>query len=74
MKEIFCLTYSDNGKGMSKEEQSNAAAPFYTTKRGQGLHLLYNLVTSGLGGSINVSSSPNKSTQFHIELPVNKPN
>lgn len=78
-QDIIYLSYSDNGKGMSELEQSKAFDPFYTTKRGQGgsglgLHLVYNLVTSGLGGTIKLSSTPNEGAQFNIELPVNTPN
>ena len=69
------INFVDDGRGMTVEEQSKAFDPFYTTKRGQGgsglgLHLVYNLVTSGLGGSIMLASSEGKGCHFHIELPV----
>jgi signal transduction histidine kinase len=48
--------------------------PFFTTRRGSGgtglgLHLVYNLVTQLLGGSITCASSPGHGTEFTIRLP-----
>jgi len=76
-QDFILLSYTDNGRGMSSEVQHRAFDPFYTTKRGQGgsglgLHLVYNLVTSGLNGNITIDSQPEKGTQFHIELPLRK--
>ena len=71
------IDFKDNGRGMTEEEQSKAFDPFFTTKRGQGgsglgLHLVYNLVTSGLDGTILLASSEGQGCHFHIELPINK--
>ena len=73
--EHIIIDFKDNGRGMTAEEQSKAFDPFYTTKRGQGgsglgLHLVFNLVTSALDGNIQLASSPDTGTHFHIELPV----
>ena len=48
--------------------------PFYTTRRseggtGLGMHIVYNLVTRTLGGSIICSSEPDKGTVFTITVP-----
>ena len=68
------LRYSDNGRGMEKEEQAKIFEPFYTTKRGQGgtglgLNLVYNLVTSNLNGNIECESVPGEGTTFTILFP-----
>ena len=69
------IRYSDNGKGMSPHERSQIFEPFYTTKRGQGgsglgLHIVYNLVTQRLNGSIACESAPGEGTTFVIHLPL----
>jgi signal transduction histidine kinase len=75
--EYVVIDYKDNGRGMTAEVQSKAFDPFFTTRRGQGgsglgLHLVYNLVTSGLDGNITLASSAETGTHFHIDLPVKK--
>lgn len=71
------LRYSDNGKGIVKEEIPKIFEPFYTTKRGHGgsglgLHIVYNLVTQKLHGTIVCESEPEVGTTFliHIPLPI----
>ena len=49
--------------------------PFSTTKRGEGgsglgMHIVYNLVTQKLGGSINYESKVGTSTKFTLKLPI----
>ncbi|MDB9312927.1 AAA family ATPase [Spirulina sp. CS-785/01] len=68
------LKYSDNGQGIEAQHLKHIFEPFYTTKRGQGgtglgLHLVYNLVTQKLQGTINCYSRMNEGTTFIIKLP-----
>lgn len=68
------LDYRDNGRGISAEVLPRIFDPFFTTRRGSGgtglgLHIVYNLITSTLGGQINVASTPGDGVQFHIHLP-----
>lgn len=68
------LRYSDNGRGMPKEERSRIFEPFYTTKRDQGgsglgLNIIHNLVSHQLYGSIECQSEPGQGTTFIIQLP-----
>lgn len=65
--------YADNGHGIPKENLSKIFDPFFTTKRGQGgsglgLHIIYNLVTQKLGGTIRCESEVDKGTKFIIEV------
>jgi signal transduction histidine kinase len=69
------LTYCDNGKGIDETVQKKIFDPFYTTKRakgstGLGLHIVYNLVTQSLGGTIVCNSSSTKGTCFFIKIPL----
>ena len=73
--ETLYLDFRDNGRGMTVEECSRAFDAFYTTKRGQGgsglgLHIVYNLVTQKLGGTIACDSSPGTGTIFRLCLPL----
>ncbi len=70
------LWYSDDGKGIAPALHKKIFEPFYTTKRGQGgtglgLHIVYNIVTQKLNGTIKVDSAVGKGTQFLIIFPQN---
>jgi signal transduction histidine kinase len=67
------IEYADDGKGIPAEHVGKIFEPFFTTKRGQGgsglgLHIVYNLVTRKLGGTIQCESSPDWGTRFVIRL------
>ncbi|MGB2426499.1 MAG: sensor histidine kinase, partial [Alteromonas sp.] len=69
------IVYTDNGKGIPDELRKRIFDPFVTTKRGQGgsglgMHLVYNLVTQALNGSITVESATNEGVKFDIIFPV----
>ncbi|WP_297831454.1 GAF domain-containing sensor histidine kinase [Thermomonas sp.] len=69
------VTVSDDGAGMPEAVRQHVFEPFFTTKRGHGgtglgLHLVYNLVTQLLGGSIACASRPAGGTRFVIRLPL----
>ncbi|BAU09928.1 putative histidine kinase [Leptolyngbya sp. NIES-3755] len=66
--------YADDGQGIVPENLSKIFEPFFTTKRGRGgsglgLHIVYNLVTQKLNGSIRCESQLSQGTKFIIELP-----
>lgn len=70
------LTYSDNGKGIPKENLPRIFEPFFTTRRGKGgsglgMHIVYNLVNGKLNGKITCESEVAKGTTFHIAFPTN---
>lgn len=69
------IQYKDNGKGVDESVKNKIFDPFITTKRGEGgsglgLHLVYNLVTQALGGSIQFESATNHGVCFDIIFPV----
>ncbi len=74
-EDILFLNYSDDGKGISDKDLKKIYEPFFTTKRGKGgtglgLHIVYNLVTKTLGGSIQCTSKEGEGTTFAIQLPL----
>lgn len=78
------ITISDNGCGISIEDQLHIFTPFFTTKdratnghkslgdtsgTGLGLFMCHNTVQS-LGGEIAVQSRPGEGAAFHVTLPL----
>ena len=75
--DLICICVSDNGCGMDAETANHIFEPFFTTKRGQGgsglgLHIVFNLVTSVLGGSISVQTAPGAGARFLIRVPLKR--
>ena len=67
------IEYRDNGVGMDELTCSRMFDPFFTTRRGTGgsglgMHIVYNLVTKGLGGTIVVDSAPGKGINLCIRF------
>jgi len=72
------LTYRDNGRGMTAEVARKVFDPFFTTNRqqggsGLGMHIVYNLVTQRLRGSIELVTAPGAGTCFRMQLPLLSP-
>ncbi|WP_192027954.1 two-component regulator propeller domain-containing protein [Pseudomarimonas arenosa] len=72
------LSYIDNGQGMSEEVRKHVFDPFFTTRRGEGgsglgMHIVYNLVTRAIGGTISCTSSPGQGVEIQILMPVIAP-
>ncbi len=69
------ITYMDNGSGVPTSIKKRIFDPFVTTKRGEGgsglgMHLVYNLVTQALDGSITLDEDYSSGTRFVISLPL----
>ncbi len=67
--------YSDDGRGIPQENLAHIFEPFYTSNRekggsGLGLHIVYNIVTQKLGGTIACTSVSGKGTTFVLEMPI----
>ncbi|MFD2446626.1 sensor histidine kinase [Bacillus sp. CGMCC 1.16607] len=69
------MTYRDNGHGIALENLQKIFDPFFTTKRttggsGLGLHIIYNIVTQTLKGTITCESNVNQGVMFQIQIPL----
>jgi PAS domain S-box-containing protein len=68
------VIFSDNGCGMSLDVRRRAFDPFFTTRRDQGgtglgLHIVYSIVTTRLGGRLDLDSEPGGGTRIQMILP-----
>ncbi|PHV05697.1 two-component histidine kinase [Janthinobacterium sp. BJB412] len=66
--------YSDDGAGMDSATLGQLFDPFFTTKRGSGgsglgAHILYNLATGPLAGTIKVVSAPGMGLHYKLRFP-----
>lgn len=67
-----CITISDTGKGINREDIQKVFEPFFTTKeRGVGLGLpMTRRVMEEHGGSVELESTPGKGTTVTLRLPL----
>lgn len=68
------IIYSDNGNGLSEEEDRNIFEPFFTSQRfsghvGLGAFIIFNIATHGLGGDIQYQSQQSKGLTYTIHIP-----
>jgi signal transduction histidine kinase len=66
--------YADDGAGMDADTLGKLFDPFFTTKRGNGgsglgAHILYNLATGPLGGTVRADSVPGEGLQYQLRFP-----
>ncbi len=66
---------SDNGTGIPEDIRDRIFEPFFTTKEigkgtGQGLAMVYNLVTNNYNGQLNFETEIGKGTTFIVRLPL----
>ena len=69
------LFFHDNGYGISQAHLDQIFDPFFTTKRGEGgsglgLHIVYNIMTQTMDGTIFCESEEGKGTTFILNLPL----
>jgi ligand-binding sensor domain-containing protein/signal transduction histidine kinase len=69
------IEYSDDGVGMDEETCRRVFEPFFTTRRGHGgsglgMHIVYNLVTQALRGTISCRSRPGEGVLFRLSFPA----
>ena len=70
-----CLTYKDNGVGMSQDVLAQVFDPFFTTKRNQGgtglgMNIVFNIIEQKLSGHIDISSQEDEGVTCIITLPI----
>jgi ligand-binding sensor domain-containing protein/signal transduction histidine kinase len=75
---VLQLSVSDDGCGMEEGIRARVFEPFFTTRRdeggsGLGLHIVYNLSTELLGGSVRCESRPGEGSTFILQLPLRPP-
>ena len=69
------VIFADNGCGIPPENLRRIFDPFFTTKLGRGgsglgLSIVHTLVSSIMGGKIDVQSTPGKGCRFTLLLPL----
>jgi len=72
-RHLMHCSFHDNGCGIPDEIQQRIFEPFFTTRdvgqgTGLGLSMVYGYIQQ-IGGAIEVESSPDTGTTFHIYLP-----
>ena len=68
------IDFSDDGRGIPATDLPRVFEPFFTTRRnsggtGLGLHIVHNLVTEKLGGSLRIESRAGVGTNVLLRLP-----
>lgn len=68
------LNYSDDGRGIPPEIQDKIFEPFYTSARskgstGLGLHIVFNIVSRTLNGTVTCCSESGQGTTFMVRFP-----
>lgn len=71
----ICLTYHDNGLGMSNDVLAQVFDPFFTTKRnkggtGLGMNIVFNIIEQKLSGHIDIDSTLGEGVTCKITLPL----
>ena len=74
LENFITIIYSDDGCSLNDESKAHLFEPFYTTKRGKGgsglgAHIVYNLVTQRLKGSIELITEQAQGKSFKIVIP-----
>lgn len=69
------LVYEDDGVGMDDEQRKRIFEPFFTTNRsegnsGLGMHIVYNLISQRIKGTINCVPSDAAGVRFLVRLPL----
>ena len=68
------IRYSDDGQGIPRPLRHKVFEPFFTTRRdaggsGLGLHVVYNIVTHKLKGTIELDDDSSQGATFLIRIP-----
>lgn len=72
----ICVDFMDNGQGIPEALHRRIFEPFFTTRRGSGgsglgLNIVNNIVTKGLGGTIELEKTTSSAgVHFKIRFPI----
>lgn len=71
------MIYRDDGKGIETEDEARIFEPFFTTRQGEGgsglgMHIVYNLVTQTLKGTIVCHGHPGQGAAFVMRFPLSR--
>lgn len=74
VNEAVSIAFVDNGRGIPVENLGKVFDPFFTTRRGQGgtglgLHIVFNIVTKQLSGTITAQSNMQQGACFTVSIP-----
>lgn len=73
VKKSLLIEYADNGAGIATDVLPHIFEPFFTTNMtegtGLGMHIIYNLITQKLKGTIDCMSKANEGVYFIIKIP-----
>jgi signal transduction histidine kinase len=72
--DTVALAVADDGVGMARADLHRFFDPFFTTRRGSGgtglgAHIVFNLATRVLGGTIQVASEPGAGLRVQLRIP-----
>jgi PAS domain S-box-containing protein len=76
-KSHIIIRIADNGSGIPEKIQPKLFDPFFTTKdvgkgTGLGLSISYQIIVDKHHGKLSCESSPEKGTEFMIEIPISQ--
>ena len=76
--ETIEIVYADDGRGIPEDLINRVFDPFFTTRRhtgstGLGLHIVFNLVTTRLRGTLRLESADRPGVRFTLNLPKTAP-
>jgi len=74
-EQYLVLNYKDSGCGINHKDRDKVFEPFFTTRRSQGssglgMHIVFNLVTQSLKGTIDCVSNLEQGSQFLLKFPA----
>ena len=69
------LTYKDDGRGLSEQENKKIFEPFFTTKRGNGgsglgMSIVFNIISNQLNGKIELNSDVEQKQGFNVVITI----
>jgi len=70
--DVYRLSFTDTGRGMTDEERANLFHPFqsfFDTGTGIGMAIVYRIVEEH-GGNLSVESAPGRGSTITVELPA----